>query len=222
MQSKELGLPALDPRGAPSGSFARERLPRGRHRLPPAAVAENQRWRLLGGVAEVFHAHGYLGTTSKRVASSAGVSSNTFYRYFADVSDCLRAGFEVAASALLRLLADRRETGENHSARSLAEVLLAFRRAEPQLAGLLGIELAAAEPELGERRRELIARIASLIGEAEGPGGPPRETELDQQLGAATVALCLGADVDSARIPDLPGQIAAVLARTRSACPGSS
>jgi AcrR family transcriptional regulator len=196
------------------GSFACERLPRGRHRLPAAAIAENQRWRLLAAVADVFHSHGYMGTTSKRIASSARVSSSTFYRYFADVSDCLRAGFEVAADSLLRLLADRRKVGESQGLRSLAEALLAFRRAEPQLANLLGLELAVAERGIGERRRELIARIVFLFREVGAGGGPLHEPALGEQLGAATVALCLGAAADRSPFQDLPGQVAEVLTRS--------
>ncbi len=61
-----------------------ERLPRGRHGLPPAAVARNQRGRILLATAAVTMEKGYAGTTVADIVSSAGVAKEAFYRHFRD------------------------------------------------------------------------------------------------------------------------------------------
>lgn len=198
---------------ARAGRFARERLPRGRHWLSAAAVAENQRWRLLGAAADVFYEHGYLGTSSKRIAASAGVSSRAFYRYFDDVSDCLRAAFDVAADALTRAVAGRCRDAPDRPerARSAAEALLAFRRSEPQLICLLGAELSAAEKEIAARRRRLIGRLGALLSEREDRPDPGRGGDLGAHLVAAALALSCprgGRRADVA--PDLSAQLPAL------------
>jgi AcrR family transcriptional regulator len=202
-----------DAKSRTAGRFARERLPRGRHRLSVSAVAENQRWRLLGGAADVFYEHGYIGTTSKLIANSAGVSSSAFYRFFDDVSECLHAAFDVAAEAFVHRLAECRPDPADHGRRVRAgvEALLCLRRAEPQLVSLLGPELAAAEPEVAVRRRRLINRLGVLLGEA---GGSAPGTAVNELLVAA--ALTLSCDRPDGRDPgaqDLAGQLPELLER---------
>ena len=55
-------------------AFQEFRLPPGRHGIAPEAVAQNQRWRLLGAAAEVLAEQGHVNTTSTRVSKRAGVS----------------------------------------------------------------------------------------------------------------------------------------------------
>lgn len=165
---------------------------------------------MLGAAADVFYEHGYLGTTSKRIATSAGVSSSAFYRYFDDVSDCLHAAFDVAADALMRALAGRCEGASNRRARARSgtEALLAFYRAEPQLMYLLGTELSAAEREIAARRRRLIIRIGALLSEREGRGDPGRGAALGEHLVAASLALSCNRDGGQAPAPpDLAAQL---------------
>ena len=52
------------------------RLPPGRHGLPRAFVAENQRERLLNGVVEAVAEHGYNATTIGQISAAA---SNDVY-----------------------------------------------------------------------------------------------------------------------------------------------
>lgn len=192
----------------------RERLPRGRHGLAAAAVAENQRSRLLAAAADVFYDNGYLGTTSKRIATSAGVSSSAFYRHFEDVSDCLLAAFDVAADALLRALVGHRQPARDRRrpARLDAEALVAFARAEPQLAQLLGVELAAAEREIAARRRQLFNRLASACRDRAQGGAPARTSSIGQQLIAAAVALSSVPGEGQPPVgPDLAAQLGVLL-----------
>lgn len=199
----------------PAACFAHERLPRGRHRLSAEAVAENQRWRLLGAAAEMFYEQGRLGITSKRIAIGAGVSASTFYRYFGDVADCLRAGFEVATESLLRALRDHCMDAPDgrRGIRPRTEALVAFPLAEPQLASLLGAELVAAQKAIVPQRRRLIAQLAALLGggewdEVAAPGGASGE-----HLAAAALALCCNRREGRAAVPpDLAAQLAVLLA----------
>lgn len=61
-----------------------ERLPRGRHGLPPSFVARSQRMRIIAATAEVMLENGYTGTTVSDIVSSAAVSRDVFYEHFAD------------------------------------------------------------------------------------------------------------------------------------------
>jgi len=199
-------MAGADMEGEDAADRGPERLPRGRHRLSVSAVAEHQRSRLLGAAAKVFFENGYLGTTARRIAISAGVSSSAFYRQFEDVSDCLRAAFDVAAEALYRALigpcqadADRVE-----AARAGAQALSLFALAEPQLTHLLGADLAAAEGEIAARRHRLFLRLASSL-RGSGEETPRVDTaSIGEQLIAAAVALNSGlGEGQSSDCPDL-------------------
>ncbi|MGB7587256.1 MAG: hypothetical protein WBM00_00950, partial [Solirubrobacterales bacterium] len=50
------------------------RLPPGRHGLPREFVTNNQRQRLIFGVAEVIAEHGYSGVTIAHITRAAAVS----------------------------------------------------------------------------------------------------------------------------------------------------
>ena len=60
------------------------RLPRGRHGLPPGAVARNQRGRILQATAAVTMEKGYANTTVADIVAAAGVAKEAFYRHFSD------------------------------------------------------------------------------------------------------------------------------------------
>jgi AcrR family transcriptional regulator len=61
-----------------------EPLPRGRHRLPRAVVARNQRERIVYATAEVTHAKGYIAATVGDIVLSAGIGRDVFYEHFTD------------------------------------------------------------------------------------------------------------------------------------------
>jgi hypothetical protein len=199
----------------PPARFARERLPRGRHRLSAAEVAENQRWRLLGAATDLFYEQGRLGITSRRITIGAGVSASTFYRYFDDVADCLRVAFEVAADSLLRALEGRCRVAPDRFSRARAgtEALLGFAAAEPQLACLLGTEFAVAQKAIVPRRRRLIVQLAALLDgdmgdEASQRGGPI----VGEQIVAAALALfCIRGVSEDPVPPNLATQLATLL-----------
>jgi len=71
-----------------------ERLPRGRHGLPPEYVAQNQRERLIGALAECLHERGYERTTVAQIGKRAGVSKSDFYKHFESKDACFLAAYD--------------------------------------------------------------------------------------------------------------------------------
>src|SRR5437588_9168352 len=78
-----------------------EPLPRGRHKLSPAAVRESQRARIVRAMLECVGRDGYEATTVPEVVATARVSRNAFYEFFEDKADCLIAVCDEAAAELL-------------------------------------------------------------------------------------------------------------------------
>ena len=82
-----------------------ERLPRGRHGLPPSVVARSQRNRLIAGTAEVMAAKGYANATVADIVSAAGVSRDVFYDHFADKQNAFLEAQQFATQAILNTCA---------------------------------------------------------------------------------------------------------------------
>ena len=187
-------------------SFADYRLPRGRHRIPPEQVAENQRWRLLGAAAEVLAERGYARITSADVAACAGVSRSTFYAHFDDLDACLLAAYEMAADCLCDLVTGACEEGRGEEwparLRTALDESLAFLATEPDLACLLG----AAAPALAAARERLLNRLAWALRGARRlrpQDAPPLPPDTERRLLAATLGL-IGDRVAAGEAPRLP------------------
>ena len=94
------GEPARLGSGALAGlppELAMARLPPGRHGLPRAFVAQNQRLRLLAAMLRVLPAYGYPAVTIGHLTGEAGVSRAAFYQHFAGKEECFLATYEVAS-----------------------------------------------------------------------------------------------------------------------------
>jgi AcrR family transcriptional regulator len=78
-----------------------ERLPRGRHGLPPSVVARSQRNRIIAGTAEVMAAKGFASATVADIVAAAGVSRDVFYEHFADKQDAFLEAQQFATQAIL-------------------------------------------------------------------------------------------------------------------------
>jgi AcrR family transcriptional regulator len=86
-----------------SGTVAPEArgLPRGRASLPPGAVRDHQRERLIRGAIAAVAEKGYAAVTVADVVAAARVSRKAFYEHFAGKEECLlvAAGFGVGEMA---------------------------------------------------------------------------------------------------------------------------
>jgi AcrR family transcriptional regulator len=169
------------------------RLPRGTHGLDPGVVAASQRTRLLEAVGQAVAEKGYAGATIDDIVRGAGVSKKTFYDHFSDKLDCFLAAYEAASDELLGRLREAQSSPSGWLERTRAGIVAYLRwlAAEPALARVFLIEVAAAGPVAAERRERLRDRYADLLRDlqdyarAEIPALPTLPTEVFHALVAA-------------------------------------
>ena len=153
------------------------RLPRGTHGLDPALVAASQRTRLLEATGRAVADKGYAATTIEDIVRGAGVSKKTFYEHFTDKLDCFLAAYEAASDALLAHVRAAQDAERDWLARTRAGIhaYLRWLAAEPALARVFLIEVAAAGPKALERRERLRDRYAERMRELQTANGVPDE-----------------------------------------------
>ena len=166
------------------------RLPRGTHGLDPSLVAASQRTRLLEAVGRAVAHKGYAAATIEDIVRDAGVSKKTFYEHFSDKLDCFLAAYEAASDELLAHVREAQEAadvggapaegsppGGEWLARTRAGIhaYLRWLAAEPELARVFLIEIAAAGPEALERRERMRERYAERMRELQVGNGVPDE-----------------------------------------------
>ena len=154
------------------------RLPRGTHGLDPSLVAASQRTRLLEATGRAVADKGYAAATIDDIVRGAGVSKKTFYEHFADKLECFLAAYEAASDDLFEHVRAAQE-GANADwlARTRAGIhaYLRWLAAEPALARVFLIEIAAAGPEALERRERLRDRYAERTRELQVANSVPDE-----------------------------------------------
>jgi AcrR family transcriptional regulator len=149
------------------GSLVGKRSARGQ-------VSEMQRARLIGAAVPVVDEVGWSGATVAQIAGRARVSRRTFYDLFSDRDDCLLA---VLDDAVARVEAELGLVGVGVSWRVRVRrglwTILSFLDREPVLARVCVVEALRGGPRVLERRQEIFARLAAVLGE--GRGESPRE-----------------------------------------------
>jgi AcrR family transcriptional regulator len=143
------------------------RLPRGTHGLDRDVVEASQRTRLLEAVGRAVAERGYAAATIDDVVRRAGVSKKTFYEHFADKEDCFLAAYEAASEELLERVREAHAGDGDWVERTRAGIVAYLRwlAADPALARVYLVEVAAAGPRALERREALRDRYAELIRE---------------------------------------------------------
>src|SRR5215216_3474800 len=150
------------------------RLPRGTHGLDPSLVAASQRTRLLEAVGGAVAEKGYAAATIDDIVRGAGVSKKTFYEHFHDKLGCFLAAYEAASDELfehVRAAQDAVPAGDAADDAWLERTHAGIRAylrwlaAEPALARVFLIEVAAAGPEALARRERLRDRYAARMRE---------------------------------------------------------
>jgi AcrR family transcriptional regulator len=141
------------------------RLPRGSHGLDRGVVAASQRARLLEAVGRAVADRGYAAATIDDIVRGAGVSKKTFYEHFADKQECFVAAYEAAAEELFRRVQEAHGTSHDWLGRTRAGIraYLQWLAAEPALARVFLIEVAAAGPSAAEARERIRDRYAVLM-----------------------------------------------------------
>lgn len=141
------------------------RLPRGRHDLTRQQVEDDQRLRILIGVADAMADAGYVSTPVAAILRASGVSRETFYRFYDDKLAAFLAAFDLVSEVLLLELAttiaeqgaplDRVERGLSRYLRSIAD--------HRPYARLFLVESYAAGPEAIVRKQGVQQRIADEL-----------------------------------------------------------
>jgi AcrR family transcriptional regulator len=133
-------------------------------------VAASQRTRLLEAVGGAVAEKGYAAATIDDIVRDAGVSKKTFYEHFHDKLGCFLAAYEAASDELyehVRAAQDAAAAGGAAPADWLARTHAGIRAylrwlaAEPALARVFLIEVAAAGPEALACRERLRDRYAA-------------------------------------------------------------
>ena len=164
------------------------RLPRGTHGLDPSLVAASQRTRLLEAAGRAVAKKGYAATTIDDIVRGAGVSKKTFYEHFQDKLGCFLAAYEAASDELyehVRTAQDSDAASSDWHARTHAGIraYLRWLAAEPALARVFLVEVAAAGPEALARRERLRDRYAARMRELQDS-----DTDVPDEIFHAVVA----------------------------------
>ncbi|HTZ87985.1 MAG TPA: TetR/AcrR family transcriptional regulator [Solirubrobacteraceae bacterium] len=127
-----------------------------------------QRERLLTGVVRATNRDGYAGANVSAIIEEAGVSRPTFYEYFADRDDCLRAGFAAAQEELAAQLHEAMHAQPGMSpSHVVVATLIDFASTQSARARFLMGEMLAAGPEALDARDRGIEELAAIVVEAE-------------------------------------------------------
>jgi AcrR family transcriptional regulator len=153
-----------------------ERLPPGRHGIPPEVVVENQRGRILAAVCQSHRELGYAGMSVGDISARAGVSRATFYKLFENKVQCVAAAQRDAADELraeiLQAWALHLEWPDRVDA--ALGVLLAFAAQAPERAFLFLSDAFIAEPDLAQAPIAFQSFLVDLLG-----SGGDRVPDLD-------------------------------------------
>jgi AcrR family transcriptional regulator len=171
----------------------RWRPPRGRHGLPPEVVARSQRERLLEATMRIVAEKGYGPTTVTDLTAGAGISRTTFYELFADKETCFLAAYDNAVDGLVRLITAAYEAEERWPDRARAGLaaLLGALAADPALARLALVDVAAAGPAAQRRYRAAVQRLTPFFDEGRdfAPGGRSLPANTSRMAAGAVVGL---------------------------------
>jgi AcrR family transcriptional regulator len=154
-----------------------DRLPRGRHGLPPEFVAENQRRRLIAGLTEALYEVGYRKTTVSLIGQRAAVSKSDFYRHFDSKDDCFFAAYEAAMDRIRECVRDacERDPGAEWSprVRDALAAAIGLLAAEPQLATIALAEGLRAGRGVNDRYQRALDDFVAYLraGAPAAPGG---------------------------------------------------
>lgn len=186
-----------------------EPLPRGRHKLPAEQVRSSQRDRLMRAMVECVAEHGFEGTTVPMVVSTARVSSNAFYAFFPDKTECfLAACDEMAGDLLAELSALTAEPDWIQAMREGARIYLRWWAQRPAFARAYLLSLRSAGERADEQRErtyELFRAMFTDLGRrarAEQPELPPLSPLVPRVLVAAITEL-VGEEVRAGRTEQL-------------------
>jgi AcrR family transcriptional regulator len=166
-----------------------ERLPRGRHGLPPEFVARNQRERLIAGLIQVLYEVGYQKTTVSLIGQRAAVSKSDFYKHFESKDDCFAAAYDVAIERIRdRVVAACEGSGSKEWPQRISkaiDALLKLFAAEPALGSVTLVEGLRAGRGVYDRYQGALETFVQAL--REGAPMSPDGTEVPEATDEAVV-----------------------------------
>jgi len=183
-------------------------LPHGRHGLPPEFVQRNQRERLVHAFTALVGEVGYGAATITGTTEGAGVSSNTFYKYFATIEECCIAAVKRELEGLRPIVsaAYRSESDWPLSIRAAIAAILDDFAQYPDVARLLTVEPFVAGPKIATLHKTVIEEMVPYLRHgrelSQSPDSLPRTAERGL-LGAANSLVAR--QVLAGKAPSLPG-----------------
>ncbi len=166
---------------------------------PPRSRRERRRVettaRLIAAGRELFAERGYVATRTSDIASRAGVSDATLFRYFESKSAIALASMaESVTFALERLSAQPREVGDLDAARGVSVEFFDAALLDPDDPLMAEIALVGAVPELRAAVHSRISGVAEATARALADRAGRRSPSLaDRVHGHAIVGVVVGA-----------------------------
>lgn len=191
-----------------------ERLPRGRHGLSREFVAQNQRERLLAGLADCLQERGYEGTTVTMIGMRAGVSKSDFYKQFESKDACFVAAYDDSVARIRASVLAACAASDDWAGRVLAGlgVLLEQLAAEPAQAGLVLVEGLRAGRGIYDRYQAAVSSFVPPLREgAPAPAGGERPPQATDEAVVGGIASLLARRViagETTQLPELLPEIA--------------
>lgn len=187
-------------------------LPRPRQR-PREVVVDDQRSRLIAGVARALAEHGYPKLTVEQVIDAAGVSRAAFYEHFANRQEAVKVAHEAIYERFLGIVLRACNSEEEWpwKARAALEATVAFAVEHPDEALLLGLDTLAADAEMARRVLACNDHLADLL--SAGRDCDPRGSKLppltEKALVGAVSATIVGRikGGEASRLPTLTPQL---------------
>src|SRR5262245_40898234 len=141
-------------------------------------VISNQLARLRGAMVDLVAERGIAGVTIRGLASTAGVSTRTFYTHFPNAEECFTSTYETVMQTALARFTGSRMTEDDWEAavRSGLQALMVEIAEHPPAAALALVEAFEAGPamlrEMGSKMREFERSVLDTFAKA------PREVAM--------------------------------------------
>lgn len=182
----------MSPRRTDSGW----RFPGGSAALPPELVGEIQRMRIFEALCLVMAERGGFAKTSvEAVMKHAGMSTKTFYDYFADKDDCLLAAHRFYAAQLELELSEAWAAPADWVAkvRAALAALLAYGESATAQMRFLFVDAASAAGVVLAERRQLGDRLAAKLREGrDGDGSAAGLSPVTEEMVIAAIVMPIG------------------------------
>lgn len=164
-----------------------------------SALPAPQRERILDATEKLVAAHGFAGTSIEAIVKAAGVSSVTFYEFFAAKEECFVAAFDravdFAAGELALAAAGDPAAGGLSWSEAIATGLRAVTAlipANPERACLCLVEAQTGGPQLTSRFEAVLDQVAAKLREGRGlETAPPDLPETHEEATAGALAWLL-------------------------------